>query len=162
MSAAAAAAPAPAPTTDGAATATATATKSDTITLGSGGVIKKILKDGEGDATPPEGADVEVHYTGTLMDGSKFDSSRDRNDTFHFKVSTRWAQAAAIPTPTPTDLRLLLLQIGKGQVIKGWDVGVASMRKGERAILTCRPDYAYGASGSPPKIPYVTRRHAAS
>jgi FK506-binding protein 4/5 len=40
-----------------------------------------------------------------------------------------------------------------GQVIKGWDVGVASMRMGEKAYLTCSPDYAYGKAGSPPKIP---------
>jgi FK506-binding protein 4/5 len=40
-------------------------------------------------------------------------------------------------------------------VIKGWDKGVATMRKGELAVLTCKPEYAYGASGSPPKIPYA-------
>lgn len=40
-----------------------------------------------------------------------------------------------------------------GGVIKGWDVGVATMKKGEKAVLTCKPDYAYGAAGSPPKIP---------
>ena len=40
-----------------------------------------------------------------------------------------------------------------GQVIKGWDIGVATMKKGEVAILTCAPEYAYGATGSPPKIP---------
>lgn len=40
-----------------------------------------------------------------------------------------------------------------GNVIKGWDVGVATMKKSERAILTCAPEYAYGASGSPPTIP---------
>ena len=42
---------------------------------------------------------------------------------------------------------------GAGQVIKAWDIGVASMKKGEKAKLTCRADYAYGDSGSPPKIP---------
>lgn len=40
-----------------------------------------------------------------------------------------------------------------GRVIKGWDLGVATMKKGEKAVLTCRADYAYGESGSPPKIP---------
>lgn len=40
-----------------------------------------------------------------------------------------------------------------GEVIKGWDLGVATMKKGEKAILTCGPDYAYGSNGSPPKIP---------
>ena len=43
--------------------------------------------------------------------------------------------------------------LGQGQVIKGWDRGVATMRKGEKAMLTCRADYAYGDAGSPPKIP---------
>jgi len=100
----------------------------DEIVLAHGGVRKKILKEGEGTDTPTEGSDVSVHYTGTLMDGTKFDSSRDRNTPFTFKL-------------------------GRGQVIKGWDEGVSSMRKGERAVLTCRPDYAYGATGSEPKIP---------
>ena len=40
-----------------------------------------------------------------------------------------------------------------GEVIKGWDEGIATMKRGEKAILTCSPEYAYGASGSPPKIP---------
>lgn len=74
------------------------------------------------------GSTVKVHYTGTLLDGSKFDSSRDRPGFFEFKI-------------------------GKGQVIKGWDTGVATMHKGEKSLLTCRADYAYGARGSPPKIP---------
>jgi FKBP-type peptidyl-prolyl cis-trans isomerase len=71
---------------------------------------------------------VVVHYTGTLTDGSKFDSSRDRNKPFSFVI-------------------------GKGQVIKGWDEGVAQMSIGQRAKLTCTPDYAYGARGFPPVIP---------
>ena len=78
---------------------------------------------------PFEGAEVQVHYVGTLLsDGSKFDSSRDRPGNFSFKI-------------------------GKGQVIKGWDKGVATMHKGEKAELFCRADYAYGEGGSPPKIP---------
>ena len=79
--------------------------------------------------TPPAGAKVEVHYVGTLLsDGSKFDSSRDRPGNFKFVI-------------------------GKGAVIKGWDTGVATMHKGEKAELFCRADYAYGEPGSPPKIP---------
>jgi len=92
------------------------------------GSQKKILKAGNGDETPPVGSTVKVHYTGTLLDGTKFDSSKDRNKPFEFKL-------------------------GKGQVIKGWDTGVATMKKGEIAILTCKPEYAYGEAGSPPKIP---------
>lgn len=46
-----------------------------------------------------------------------------------------------------------LLYIVSGYVIKAWDLGVSTMKKGEVAILTCKPEYAYGANGSPPKIP---------
>ena len=70
-----------------------------------------------------------VHYTGTLAsDGSKFDSSRDRNHMFEFTL-------------------------GRSEVIKAWDLGVATMRIGERCTLTCAPEYAYGAQGSSPSIP---------
>ena len=94
------------------------------------GLYKRILTPGdEAEGTPFEGAEVQVHYVGTLLsDGSKFDSSRDRPGNFKFKI-------------------------GQGQVIKGWDKGVATMHKGEKAELFCRSDYAYGESGSPPKIP---------
>lgn len=75
----------------------------------------------EGDGTfPKAGQTVSVHYTGTLQNGKKFDSSRDRGQPFQFKL-------------------------GKGEVIKGWDEGVAKLSRGERAKLTCTPDYAYGS-----------------
>ncbi|KAI6199986.1 Peptidylprolyl isomerase [Aphelenchoides besseyi] len=94
-----------------------------------GGVIKKILKEGTVDKTPSLGDTVYVHYTGTLAKtGDKFDSSRDRGEPFSFSL-------------------------GKGQVIKAWDVGVATMKIGEMCELYCRADYAYGSNGSPPKIP---------
>jgi len=94
-----------------------------------GGILKKIVTKGEGWSTPKKGADVSVHYVGTLKeDGSKFDSSRDRDEPFTFKL-------------------------GMGQVIKGWDEGVKTMKKGERSIFTLKPEYAYGEAGSPPKIP---------
>lgn len=94
-----------------------------------GGLLKKILVEGTGDEMPPPGSHVNVHYVGTLLsDGSKFDSSRDRPGTFDFDV-------------------------GVGQVIKGWDEGICTMKKGEKCILRCREDYAYGESGSPPVIP---------
>lgn len=95
---------------------------------GDGGLLKKITKEGTG-AVPQQGYEVECDYTGTLDDGTKFDSSRDRGQRFKF-------------------------QLGVGQVIKGWDQGFASMKIGEEAILRCRSDYAYGDGGQgsiPPK-----------
>lgn len=93
-----------------------------------GGVLKLVKKEGTGSETPMTGDKVFVHYVGTLLDSSKFDSSRDRNEKFSF-------------------------ELGKGQVIKAWDIGVATMRVGEVSQLICKPEYAYGAAGSPPKIP---------
>merc|ERR1719199_2136632 len=93
------------------------------------GVKKEILKDGEGWKNPKKGDEVTVHYVGTLeSDGSEFDSSRSRGKPLTFTL-------------------------GEGQVISGWDLGVATMKKGELAKLTLAPEHAYGESGSPPKIP---------
>ncbi|KAF7825857.1 peptidyl-prolyl cis-trans isomerase FKBP62 [Senna tora] len=96
--------------------------------IGQQGLKKKLLKEGEGWETPEVGDEVEVHYTGTLLDGTKFDSSRDRGTPFKFTL-------------------------GQGQVIKGWDQGIKTMKKGENAIFTIPPELAYGESGSPPTIP---------
>ncbi|CAL1580359.1 unnamed protein product [Knipowitschia caucasica] len=92
------------------------------------GVDKETIRPGDGRTFPRAGQSVKVHYTGTLTNGNKFDSSRDRGKPFVFNI-------------------------GRGQVIKGWDEGVAQMSVGEVARLTCSPDYAYGASGYPPVIP---------
>ncbi|KAM7396647.1 hypothetical protein PAMP_019673 [Pampus punctatissimus] len=74
------------------------------------------------------GDKVFVHYVGTLLDGTLFDSSRDKGEMFSF-------------------------ELGKGQVIKAWDIGVATMKVGELCQLICKPEFAYGSAGSPPKIP---------
>ncbi|XP_073039272.1 LOW QUALITY PROTEIN: peptidyl-prolyl cis-trans isomerase FKBP62-like [Primulina eburnea] len=96
--------------------------------IGNQGLKKKLVKEGQDWETPDNGDEVEVHYTGTLLDGTKFDSSRDRGDPFRFTL-------------------------GQGQVIKGWDLGIKTMKKGENAVFTIPPELAYGESGSPPTIP---------
>lgn len=93
-----------------------------------GGVLKEIKTPGIGDKTPSAGYKVKVHYTGTLLDGTVFDSSKTRGEPFEF-------------------------DLGKGQVIKAWDRGIATMKKDEVAVFTCKPEYAYGKQGSPPTIP---------
>jgi FKBP-type peptidyl-prolyl cis-trans isomerase FkpA len=84
-------------------------------------------KVGSGPEAQP-GQRVNVHYTGTLMDGTKFDSSRDRNEPFEFRL-------------------------GAGEVIPGWDQGVKGMKVGGTRTLTIPAALAYGARGYPPEIP---------
>jgi FKBP-type peptidyl-prolyl cis-trans isomerase len=86
-----------------------------------------IGKEGSGTAAK-SGDQVSVHYVGTLLDGSKFDSSRDRNAPFEFSL-------------------------GGGQVIKGWDEGVQGMKVGETRTLTVPADLAYGGFSPSDKIP---------
>jgi FKBP-type peptidyl-prolyl cis-trans isomerase FkpA len=85
------------------------------------------LKVGTG-AEARAGQQVTVHYVGTLTDGKKFDSSRDRGKGFGFKL-------------------------GAGQVIQGWDQGVAGMKVGGLRKLTIPPHLAYGERGFPGAIP---------
>jgi len=87
----------------------------------------EVLRAGSG-AQAQAGQTVSVHYVGTLTTGSKFDSSRDRGSPFKFKL-------------------------GAGQVIKGWDQGVAGMAIGELRKLTIPPHLAYGEQGFPGAIP---------
>ena len=90
-------------------------------------LVMETVKAGSG-AQAKAGERVTVHYVGTLTDGKKFDSSRDRGQGFRFTL-------------------------GRAEVIQGWDRGVAGMLVGEIRKLTIPPDLAYGARGFPPVIP---------
>jgi FKBP-type peptidyl-prolyl cis-trans isomerase len=79
-------------------------------------------------ATASDGQYVSVHYTGWLTNGQKFDSSVDRNDPFEFRL-------------------------GAGQVIRGWDQGVAGMQVGGKRKLTIPPELGYGSRGAGGVIP---------
>jgi len=98
----------------------------DKTTTGSGlQYIDEVVGGGE---APSKGKRVSVHYTGRLTDGKKFDSSVDRGEPFEFTI-------------------------GVGQVIRGWDEGVMSMRVGGKRQLIIPPDLGYGSRGAPPVIP---------
>jgi FKBP-type peptidyl-prolyl cis-trans isomerase FkpA len=88
----------------------------------SSGLTYDVLQPGTG-AEAKQGAKVKVHYTGWLTDGKKFDSSVDRGRPFEFSL-------------------------GAGQVIKGWDEGVAGMKVGEKRKLTIPADLGYGSRGA--------------
>jgi FKBP-type peptidyl-prolyl cis-trans isomerase FkpA len=79
-------------------------------------------------AAPKNGNTVTVHYTGTFTDGKKFDSSVDRDEPFSFTL-------------------------GAGEVIAGWDLGVAQMKIGDKVRLTTPPELGYGRDGYPGAIP---------
>jgi FKBP-type peptidyl-prolyl cis-trans isomerase FkpA len=91
------------------------------------GLIYEDLSAGEGEAAQA-GQRVSVHYTGWLTDGTKFDSSKDRNDPFDFPL-------------------------GAGHVIRGWDEGVQGMKVGGVRKLTIPPQLGYGARGAGGVIP---------
>eukprot|EP00731_Ephydatia_muelleri_P036688 Em0305g8a len=95
---------------------------------GDGGVLKKTITQGVG-AEAPEGAIVRVHYNGYLeYSDEPYDSSRLRN-------------------------RLHQFRLGGGEVLLGWEIGVKTMRKNEKAEFLLSPKYAFGCMGCPPRIP---------
>ena len=97
------------------------------VTKITSGLVIEELVVGEGDIAAA-GQLVTVHYTGWLTNGSKFDSSKDRNDPFMFGL-------------------------GQGQVIRGWDEGVQGMKIGGKRKLTIPPELGYGARGAGGVIP---------
>ena len=93
------------------------------------GVTVTSTAPGDGHTFPKKGDKLTMHYTGTLVsDGSVFDSSHKRGRPFQFVI-------------------------GQGQVIKGWDEGVAKLSRGEKAVLEMTADYGYGAAGAGGVIP---------
>ncbi|HTL89590.1 MAG TPA: FKBP-type peptidyl-prolyl cis-trans isomerase [Leptolyngbya sp.] len=108
---------------------TTPAESKDMVTTDSGLKYTEVTE-GTG-ASPEKGQVVTVHYTGTLEDGTKFDSSRDRGQPFKFKI-------------------------GVGQVIKGWDEGVGTMKVGGRRNLVIPPELGYGSRGIGPIPPNST------
>ncbi|XP_026431576.1 70 kDa peptidyl-prolyl isomerase-like isoform X1 [Papaver somniferum] len=95
--------------------------------IGTQGLRKRVTQLGTSWKTPFPGDEVEVHYSGCIQGGSSFDSSWDRHTPFRFKI-------------------------GQCEVIKGWDEGISTMKKGERAVFMIPPHLAYGEMGSPPTI----------
>jgi peptidylprolyl isomerase len=91
-------------------------------------LVYLITHKGTGRIRPRKGQTVSVHYTGTLTNGVKFDSSRDRNEPISFPI-------------------------GMGKVIKGWDEGIARLHVGDQAILVIPPSIGYGARGADGVIP---------
>jgi peptidylprolyl isomerase len=113
------------------ATATATAPVAPMKTADVPGVKITILKEGTG-AVAKSGDTVAMNYTGTLSNGTKFDSNVD---------------------PSFKHVEPFVFTIGGGQVIKGWDAGIAGMKVGEKRKLVISPDYGYGAQGAGGVIP---------
>lgn len=100
----------------------------ETVQIVAGKLSKEVIVAGTGTGCPPPGANVKAHYVGKLQTGQDFDSSRKRGRPFVF-------------------------DIGQGKVIKGWDVGIATMLKGEKSVFTISSDYGYGAAGAGGVIP---------
>ncbi len=92
------------------------------------GLMYIVLQEGDGGRKPQKGNLVTAHYTGTLLNGKKFDSSVDRGKPFQFPV-------------------------GMGRVIRGWDEAFLDMTKGEKRIIILPPELAYGKRGAPGAIP---------
>ncbi|CAB4321491.1 unnamed protein product [Prunus armeniaca] len=115
--------------------------------IGKQGLKKKLLKEGEGWDTPKNGDEVEVFFVvfGFLRLIAMFYGF---SSLYLGHCSTGLSSIRAVDRGTPFKFTL-----GQGQVIKGWDEGIRTMKKGEDALFTIPPELAYGEAGSPPTIP---------
>lgn len=103
---------------------------------GDGGVIKRVIRAGEG-PTPPDGAKCKIHFEAKLLDGTVVDSSAERNENkAPFAVC-----------------------LGKGLLVRGLELALRSMQRHESAEVICRSDYAYGVNGAHPIPPSATLRY---
>lgn len=92
------------------------------------GLLKEIIREGTNDEMAMYDDRTEIHYIGSLLDGTVFENSRDRGKPITFNL-------------------------GKGDVLKAWDIGVATMKRGEIAKFLSKPKYAYGLKGLEGKVP---------
>jgi FK506-binding protein 4/5 len=95
------------------------------------GLLKEIVREGSDDEIPNFDDRVYIHYIGSLPDGTVFENSRNRPKNISFNL-------------------------GKGDVLKAWDIGVATMKRGEIARFLSKPKYAYGLKGLEGKVPSAT------
>ena len=131
----------------------------ETVVIAAGHLTKEIVTLGTGSERPPRGANVKAHYVGKLTSGADFDSSRKRGRPFTFDIGAgrvikgcvaRLLRPAVRPTAAPLTYPFPL---SHSLSPCSWDVGIATMLKGEKAVFTISPDYGYGAAGAGGVIP---------
>ncbi len=115
------------------------------------GVDIETMKEGDAQTFPKSGQKVTCHYTLTLTNGKKIDSSRDRGEPFAFKIGK--GEVSRVCIVHVSNCRFASRIRCAFQVIAGWEQGLAKMSVGQRAKLTISPDMGYGAKGVPGTIP---------
>ncbi|KAK6791012.1 hypothetical protein RDI58_010093 [Solanum bulbocastanum] len=126
----------------------------DAIDLtGDGGVMKKIVQRSKPDAIAPSESLPLVDDVNTLQGESVVVTAswQGKGAPFHYEGTL--ADTGEVFDTTCEDNTIFSFEIGTGSVIKAWDVALRTMKVGEVAVITCKPEYAYGIAGSPPDIP---------